>query len=92
MFEAHTTFEVKSSQNIRVTLVLKDFLSKAFGDTSLAKLQINMTLEYSDGSVFDAYKFSCATQCIDGEFNGKIDLINARTDTVKVFKICQSKV
>ena len=43
-----------------------------------------MSLEYSDGSVFDAYSFDCATECVDGNYHGKIDLINARSDTVKV--------
>ena len=63
---------------------MKDFISNVLGNTALANLQLNMTLEYSDGSVFDAYKFDCKTQCIDGSFDGKIDLINARSDTIKV--------
>ena len=65
-------------------MTFKDYVSNVLGDSSQAKLKVNMTLEYTDGSVFEAYAFDCSTQCVDGNFNGKIDLLNARSDAVKV--------
>ena len=79
-----TTLTVKESQKIRVSLSFKDYIANLLGDTSMATLQFDVTLEYSDGSSFLAYTFSCASKCTDGTFIGQIDLLNSKTDTVKV--------
>ena len=84
VIEVATALAVTESQKIRVSLSFKDYIANLLGDTSMATLQFNVTLEYSDSSSFVAYTFSCASKCTDGTFIGQIDLLNSKTDTVKV--------
>ena len=49
-----------------------------------AQTELNFTLEYSDGYMFDAGSIKCSEKCVDGKYDSIIDLKNTRTDTVKV--------
>ena len=82
-FTVLTIIPVEETQNIRVSLYLFDAVASIAGNYA-AQTELNFTLEYSDGYMFDAGSIKCSEKCVDGKYDGIIDLENTRTDTVKV--------
>ena len=82
-FTVLTIIPVEETQNIRISLFLLDTVANVAGNYA-AQSELNFTLEYSDGYTFKAGSIKCSENCVDGKYDGIIDLKNTRTDTVKV--------
>ena len=76
---------VTNDQNVRLELVINDFISSILGESSSSRLDVTFWLEYSDNSVSEEHLFRCSLDCVDGQYSGNIDLRNTKTDTVKVY-------
>lgn len=75
---------VEEKQNVRLNLKVSDYVGNVVGDSSYALMQLNISLQYSNGDEGSLYKFDCSTECIDGNFDGPIDLSNDKEDLIKV--------
>ena len=78
-----TAFPIKENENIRASFYLFDYIASIAGN-SAAQTELNFGLEYSDGFAVEAGSLKCSEKCVDGKYDGNIDLQNNRTDTVKV--------
>ena len=82
-FTVLTIIPVEETQNIRISLFLFDTVANIAGNYA-AQTELSFTLGYSDGYTFKAGSIKCSEKCVDGKYDGIIDLKNSRTDTVKV--------
>ena len=78
-----TIIPAEETENIRISPFLLDTVAFIAGNYA-AQTELNFTLEYSDGYTFKAGSIKCSEKCVDGKYDGIIDLKNSRTDTVKV--------
>ena len=76
--------DVQEDENIRISLNVVDFVASYVGDSTLAQTGLKFTLEYTNGDLVESNAFNCSLECVDGTYNGDIDLKNERNDTVKV--------
>ena len=71
-----------STQNVRMTFEVHDFVGSLLGDSELAQFNLNVSLRYSDDTFSSIVHFDCSRSCVDGGFQGSIDVINERNDEV----------
>ena len=83
-FQVSSTVYVNENQNVRVAFSVLDYLATVSSNNAFAQTELNFTLEYSDETTNSPVTFICSTECINGVYNGAIDLANSRNDTVKV--------
>ena len=68
-----------------------DYLATVSSNNAFAQTELNFTIEYSDGTTNNPVTFLCSNECVNGNYNGAIDLLNNRADTVKVkFKLIRA--
>ena len=83
-FQVSTTARVTENQNVRVKFSVLDYLATVSSNNAFAQIELNFTVQYSDETNNSPVRFICSNQCIDGSFNGFVDLPNSRSDTIKV--------
>ena len=86
-FGVETLINVEADQNVRLNVEAKDYMGNVMGDSSWAQFELYSSLLYSDGRQSEANEFLCESSCVDGEYDGPIDIKNTKTDKVKVHRI-----
>lgn len=86
-FQVSASFDMNKNQNIRVVFKMSDYVAtELYQDSRQAHMNLTLWLEFSDGVKSETSIIDCQVRCVDGEFNGSVDLKNSRTDKLMVSK------
>ena len=88
-FELSTNIYLRESQNIRMTVMLVDYVADMIQDNSLARSKVEAYIDFGNDVHSQKSDIVCNKDCIHGIFTGNIDIRNSnlRSDIYKLVVI-----